>query len=95
MAKRSWPESMRNEALLGLMQPNLGTGARRTGRYTLFGLAVGNFREIDCFAWNLLAFALRGPAGRSPVPFFYSVQYSLERKSTKRRLNRSQDTEWL
>ena len=36
MAKRSWPESMRNAALLGLMQPNLEAGARRTGRYTLF-----------------------------------------------------------
>ena len=54
MAKRSWPESMRNAALLGLMQPNLEThGARRTGRYTLFGLAVGNFREIGRCVWNL------------------------------------------
>ena len=25
----------------------------------------------------------------------YSVQYSIERKSTRRRLNRPQDTEWL
>ena len=47
MAKRSWPESMRNAALLELMQPNLEPGARRTGRYTLFGLAGGNFREIE------------------------------------------------
>ena len=38
-------------------EPNLETGARRTGRYTLFGLAGGNFREIDRFVWNLLAFA--------------------------------------
>ena len=45
MPKRSWPESMRNAALLGLMQPNLETGARRMGRYTLFGLAGGNFRR--------------------------------------------------
>ena len=67
MAKRSRPESMRNAALLGLMQPNLKTGARRTGRYTLFGLAGGNFREIDRFVWNLLAFAWRVSVGRSPA----------------------------
>ena len=67
MAKRSWPESMRNAALLGLMQPNLETGARRTGRYTRFGLAGGNFREIGRFLWNLLAFARRGLVGRSPA----------------------------
>ena len=46
MAKQSWPESTRIAALLGLMQLKLETGARRTGRYTLFGLAGGNFREI-------------------------------------------------
>ena len=40
MAKRSWPESMRNAALLGLMQPNLETGARRTGRF-LYTLRSG------------------------------------------------------
>ena len=82
MAKRSWPESMRNAALLELMQPNLEPGARRTGRYTLFGLAGSNFREIGRFVWNLLAFERRGSVGRS-LPFFYSVQYSMERKSTK------------
>ena len=78
MAKQSWPESMRNAALLGLMQPNLETGARRMGRYTLFGLAGGNFREIDGFVWNLLAFAQRGSAGRSPAfPSFivFSTQW--------------------
>ena len=83
---------MRNAALLGLMKPNLETGARQTGRYTLFLLAGGNFREIGRFVWNLLAFALRGSVERcwkvSSIPFFYSVQYSMERKSTKRRLNR-------
>ena len=57
MVKRSWPESMQNAALLGLMQSNLETGACRTDRYTLFGLAGGNFREIGRFVWNLLAFA--------------------------------------
>ena len=67
MAKRSWPESMRNAALLELMQPNLEPGARRTGRYTLFGLAGGNFREIGHFVWNLLAFERRGSVGRSPA----------------------------
>ena len=67
MAKRTWPESMRNAALLGLMQPDLETGARRTGRYTLFGLAGGNFREIGRFVWNLLAFVRRGSVGRSPA----------------------------
>ena len=76
MAKGSWPESMRNAALLGLMQPNLETGARRTGRYTLFGLAGGNFREMGRFVWNLLAFAQRGSVGRpwkvSSLPFFYT-----------------------
>ena len=56
MAKQSWPESMR-PALLRFMQPNLETGACRTGGCTLFGLAGGNFREITCFVWNLLAFA--------------------------------------
>ena len=40
----------------GDMQPNLETGARQAGRYTLFGLAGGNFREIAHFVWNLLAF---------------------------------------
>ena len=65
MAKRSWPELTRNAALLGLMQPNLETGARRTGRNTLFGLAGGNFSEIGCCVWNLLAFARRGSVGRS------------------------------
>ena len=72
------PESMRNAALLGLMQPNLETGARRTGRYTLFGLAGGNFREIDRFVWNLLAFARWGSAWRSPAfPSFivFSTQW--------------------
>ena len=54
---------MRNAALLGLMQPNLETGSRRTGRYTLFGLAGGNLREIGSFVWNLLAFARRGSVG--------------------------------
>ena len=87
MAKRSWPESMRNAALLGLMQPNLENGACRTGRYTLFSLAGDNFREIGRFVWNLLAFARRGSVGRSwkvsSLPFVYSVQYSMERKSTK------------
>ena len=58
---------MRNAALLGLMQPNLETGARRTGRYTLVGLAGRNFREIDRLVWNLLAFAWRVSAGRSPA----------------------------
>ena len=56
---------MRNAALLGLMKPNLETGARQTGRYTLFLLAGGNFREIGRFVWNLLAFARRGSVGRS------------------------------
>ena len=74
------------------MQPNLETGACRTGRYTLFGLAGGNFREIGRFVWNLLAFARRGSVGRSwkvsSLPVFYSVQYLMERNSTKRRLNR-------
>ena len=65
MAKRSWPELMRNAALLELMQPNLEPGARRTGRYTLFGLAGGNFREIGRFVWNLLAFERQGSVGRS------------------------------
>ena len=51
---------MRNAALLGLMQPNLETGARRTGRYTPFGLADGNFREIGRFVWNLLASCFEG-----------------------------------
>ena len=67
MAKRSLPESMRNAALLELMQPNLETGARETGRYTLIGLAGGNFREIGRFVWNLLAIARRGSVGRSPA----------------------------
>ena len=67
MATRSWPELMRNAALLGLMQPNLETGARRTGRYTLFSLAGGNFREIACFVWNVLAFVQRRSVGRSPA----------------------------
>ena len=71
------------------MQPNLETGARRTGRYTLFGLAGGNFRGIDRFVSNLLVFAWRVSAGRSPA--FPST----ERKSTKRRLNRLWDTDWL
>ena len=90
---------MRNAALLGLMQPNLETGARQTGRYTLFGLTGGNFKEIGRFVWNLLAFARRGSVGGcwkvSSLLFFYSVQDSMERKSTKRRLNRPKDTEWL
>ena len=82
MAKRSWPELIRNAALLGLIQPNLETGARRTGRYTLFGLAGGRFREIDRFVWNLLAFARRGSAGRSPAfPSFvlFSTQWKESR----------------
>ena len=29
------------------------------------------------------------------IEYFYSVQYSMERNSTKRRLNRPYDTEWL
>ena len=81
MAKRSWPESMQNAALLGLMQPNLETGARRTGRYTLFGLAGGNFREIDRFVWNLLAFTRRGSAVRSPA--FLFIVFSTECKESR------------
>ena len=92
MAKQSWPESMQNAALLGLMQSNLETGGHRMGRYTLFGLTGGNFREIGRFVWNLLAFAWQGSIGRSwkvsSFPFFYSAQYSMERNSTKRHLNR-------
>ena len=57
VAKRSWPESIRNAALLRLMQSDLEIGARRMDRYTLFGLAGSNFREIGRFVWNLLAFA--------------------------------------
>ena len=91
MAKRSWPESMRRAALLGLTQPNLETGALRTGRYTLFGLAGGNFMEIGRFVWNLLAFARGGSVGRSwkvsCLPFFYGVQYLMERKSLESGLN--------
>ena len=67
MAKRSWPESMRNAALLGLMQPSLETGACRSGRYTLFGLTGGNFREIGRFLGKLLEFARRGSVVRSPA----------------------------
>ena len=82
MAKRSWQESMRNAALLGLMQPNLETGARRTGRYTLFGLTSDNFREIGRFVWNLLAFARRGSVGRSPAfPSF--IVFSTRWKETR------------
>ena len=50
-----------------VVQPNLEPGARRTGRYTLFGLAGGNFREIGYFVWNLLAFERQGSVGRSPA----------------------------
>ena len=90
------PESMRNAALLGLMQPNLKTGARRTGRYTLFGLAGGNFREIDRFGLEFIGLRVASVGWKvSSLPFFYSVQYWMERKSTKRRLNRLWDTEWL
>ena len=60
MAKQSWPESMRNAALLGLMQPKLENGTRQTSRYTLFALAGGNFREIGREGW------LEG-LGRSPA----------------------------
>ena len=69
MAKRSWPESMRNAALHELMQPNLEPGARRTGRYTLFGLAGGNFREIGRFVWNLLALERRASVGKKSRVF--------------------------
>ena len=58
---------MRNAALLGLMQPNLETGAHQMGRYTLFSLAGGNFREIGRLVWNLLAFTRQGSVGRSPA----------------------------
>ena len=82
MAKRSWPESMQNAALPELMQPNLEPGARRTGRYTLFGLAGGNFREIGRFVWNLLVFERRGSVGRSPAfPSF--IVFSIRRKESR------------
>ena len=45
---------MRNATLLGLMQPNLETGARQTGRYTLFLLAGGNFKEIGRFVLEFI-----------------------------------------
>ena len=77
MAKRSWPESMRNATILELMQPNLEPGARRTGRCTLFGLAGGNFREIGRFVWNLLAFERRASIGRWDV-FGFHVSYTRE-----------------
>ena len=80
--KAKLAESMRNAALLGLMQPNLETSARRTGRYTLFGPAGGNFREVGRFVWNLLAFTRRGSVGRSPTfPFFivFSVRWKESR----------------
>ena len=89
MVKRIWPESMRNAALLGLMQPNLETGARRVGKYTLFGLAGGNFREIDCFVWNLLAFARRESVGRSAAfPSFIVFSTRWKESQLKCRLNR-------
>ena len=73
----------RNAALLRLMQSNFETAARRTGGYTLFGLADGNFREIDRFVWNLLAFARRGSAGRSPAfPSF--IVFSTRWKESRR-----------
>ena len=82
MAKQSWPESMRNAALLEFMQPNLEPGTRRTGRYTLFGLAGGNFREIGRFVWNLLAFERRGSVGRSPAfPSF--IVFSIRWKESR------------
>ena len=82
MAKLNWPESMRNAALHELMQPNLEPGARRTGRYTLFGLAGGNFREIGRFVWNLLAFERRAAVGRSPAfPSF--IVFSIRWKESR------------
>ena len=89
MAKRTWPESMRNAALLELMQPNLEPDARRTGRYTLFGLAGGNFWGDRSLCLEFIGLrAARVGWKVSSLPFFYSVQYSMERKSSKRRLNR-------
>ena len=73
---------MRNAALLGLMKLNLETGAHQMGRYTLFGLAGGNLREIGRLVWNLLAFTQRGSVGRSPAfPSFivFSTQWKESR----------------
>ena len=51
--------------------------------WDVFGFHVSYTRE-------LFPAELNAPAPRtvSSLPFFYSVQYSMERKSTKRRLNR-------
>ena len=73
---------MRNAALLWLMQPSLETGTHRMGRYTLFGLAGGNFREIGLLVWNLLAFTRRGSVGRSPAyPSF--IVFSIRWKESR------------
>ena len=61
------------------MQPNLETGARRTVRYTLCGLAGGNFREIGRFVWNLLAFARRGSVGRAFSSFIVFTRWKESR----------------
>ena len=88
MAKRSLPESMRNAALLELMQPNLETGARRTGTYTLIGL-VRQFQGDRSLCLEFIGHRSARVGWKvSSLPFYYSVQYSMERKSTKRRLHR-------
>ena len=95
MAKRNWQESRQNAGFLGLMQPNLETGARQTGRYTLFSLAGGNFREIGHFVgiyWPLCG------EGRLEglQPSLLSWCSVLDgRKLTKQHLNRPYDTERL
>ena len=70
MAKRSWLESMRNAALLGLMQSSLETGARRTDRYTLFrltGAILGRSVALFGIYWPLRCEGRLEGLGRFPA----------------------------
>ena len=61
---------MRNTAFLELMQPNLESGPRQTGRCTLFLLAGGNFKEIGRFVgiyWPSRGEGRLEGVGRSPA----------------------------
>ena len=84
MAKRRWPESMQNGALREPVQGNLEAGATHTGRSLTCGLTGDNSGILSGIVENLLPFAWRGFAERSPAfTSFISGQSTGGEKTTK------------
>ena len=69
MAKQSWPESMQNAALLGLMQSNLETGGHRMDIHSSVSLVAILGRSVALFGiyWPSHGKGRLEGLGRSPA----------------------------